>query len=52
MIGISPFELKHVPNVILTAGGQHKVKVIKAALSTGIIDVIVTDQRTAESILR
>jgi DNA-binding transcriptional regulator LsrR (DeoR family) len=51
VIGISPFELKHVPNVILTAGGQHKVKVIKAALSTGIIDVIVTDQRTAQSIL-
>jgi DNA-binding transcriptional regulator LsrR (DeoR family) len=51
VIGISPFELKDIPNVILAAGGQHKVKVMKAALSTGILDVLVTDQRTAQSIL-
>lgn len=51
VIGISPFELKKTPNVILAAGGQHKVKVMTAALSTGILDVLVTDQRTALSIL-
>ncbi len=51
VIGISPFDLADMPNVILAAGGQHKVKIITAALSTGIFDVLVTDQRTAESIL-
>ncbi len=52
VIGISPFDLKDMPNVILAAGGQHKVRIIQAALSTGIFDVLVTDQRTAESILQ
>jgi len=52
VIGISPFDLKDMPNVILAAGGQHKVKIMRAALSTGIFDVLVTDQRTAEGILR
>lgn len=51
VIGIDPLELRSIPNVILAAGGQHKVKVIAAALKTGLFDVLVSDQRTAESIL-
>ena len=51
VIGIDPFELRSMPNAILAAGGQHKVKVISAALQTGIFDVFVSDQRTAESVL-
>jgi len=51
VIGVSPFELADMPNVILAAGGQLKIKIMAAALKTGIIDVLITDQRTAQSIL-
>ncbi|MCG8359935.1 MAG: sugar-binding transcriptional regulator [Kiloniellales bacterium] len=51
VIGIDPFELKSRPNVILAAGGAHKVAIIRAALGSGIFDVLVTDQRTAEAVL-
>ena len=51
VIGIDPFELKSRPNVILAAGGAHKVAIIRAALGSGIFDVFVTDQRTAEAVL-
>jgi DNA-binding transcriptional regulator LsrR (DeoR family) len=51
VIGLNPLEMRSMPNVILTAGGQHKVPVISAVLKMGLIDVLVTDQRTAEGIL-
>ena len=51
VIGIDPFELKAMPNVILGAGGLHKTKVIAAALQTGIFDVLVSDQQTVEAVL-
>lgn len=51
IIGINPFELKTMPNVILAAGGQHKVPIIASVLKTDVFDIFVTDQRTAESIL-
>lgn len=52
VIGINPFELRDMPNVILTAGGQHKVPIISAVLKMKIFDIFVTDQRTAESLLK
>lgn len=52
VIGISPFDLTEMPNVILVAGGQHKVPMISAVLKTDIFDILVTDQRTAESVLQ
>ncbi|MEM7443017.1 MAG: sugar-binding transcriptional regulator [Pseudomonadota bacterium] len=51
VVGVSPYELRGRSNVILAAGGQHKVAVIGAALKTGIFDTLVTDERTARSIL-
>ncbi len=51
VVGISPYELRGRSNVILAAGGQHKVAVISAALKTGIFDTLVSDERTARSIL-
>lgn len=52
VIGINPTELKAMPNVILAAGGQHKVPIIAAVLKMGLFNTFVTDQRTAESILK
>jgi DNA-binding transcriptional regulator LsrR (DeoR family) len=51
IIGINPFELKSMPNVILAAGGQHKVPIISAVLKTQAFNIFVSDQRTAESVL-
>jgi DNA-binding transcriptional regulator LsrR (DeoR family) len=52
VIGINPHELKDMPNVILAAGGQHKVPIISAVLKMGLFNTFVTDQRTAESVLK
>lgn len=52
VLGLHPFELRGMQNLILAAGGRYKTKVILATLRTGIHDVLVTDQATAESVLR
>ena len=52
VIGIDPWELRGKPNIALASGGLHKVEVILAALRTGIYDTFISDQRTAEAIIR
>ena len=51
VIGISLDDLGPIPNVILAAGGMHKVPVIRAALRRGFVDTLVTDENTAEALL-
>lgn len=51
VIGIEPGPLKKVSRVVGVAGGQRKVQAILAALRGGWIDVLITDRRTAESLL-
>lgn len=52
VIGLSLDELAKIENVILAAGGLHKVPVIRAALSRGFVDTIVTDENTATALLK
>ena len=52
VLGLHPFEFRGRRNVILSAGGRYKQKVLLAALRTGIYDVLVTDQLAAECVLR
>ena len=52
IVGITPDDLKRMPNAILAAGGQTKVPIISAVLKTGIFNTFVTDQHTAESVLK
>ena len=52
IVGITPGDLKKMPNAILAAGGQTKVPIISAVLRMGIFDTFLTDQRTAESVLK
>jgi DNA-binding transcriptional regulator LsrR (DeoR family) len=52
VIGIGLDDLAHIPNVILAAGGAHKVPVLRAALGLGRIDSFVTDEATARTILQ
>lgn len=51
VIGLSLDDLADIPNVILAAGGTHKVPVIRAALIRGFIDTLVTDESTATALL-
>jgi DNA-binding transcriptional regulator LsrR (DeoR family) len=51
VIGIGLSDLAAIPNVILAAGGAHKVPVIRAVLGLGHIDTFVTDEGTATALL-
>ncbi|WP_312642782.1 sugar-binding transcriptional regulator [Hydrogenoanaerobacterium sp.] len=48
----TPLEaLKTFPNVVGVAGGLEKTHAINAALKSGCLDVLITDEETAESLL-
>lgn len=51
VIGIKLEDLRTIPNVILAAGGRHKVPIIRAALATGLTNTLVTDEDTASVLL-
>lgn len=52
VIGISLDDLAHIKNVILAAGGLHKVPILSAALKRGFVDTLVTDENTASALLQ
>ncbi|WP_299963729.1 sugar-binding domain-containing protein [uncultured Roseobacter sp.] len=51
VIGMSLDDMTHIDNVILAAGGLHKVPIIAAALSRGFVDTLVTEETTASALL-
>lgn len=51
VIGISIEEIKQIDTVVGMAGGEKKVDVIHGALKGGLINVLITDNKTAEEIL-
>ncbi|MGS4946519.1 sugar-binding transcriptional regulator [Meridianimarinicoccus sp. RP-17] len=51
LVGLTLDDLMAIPNVILAAGGAHKVPVILAALRAGFVDTLVTDEATAQAVL-
>ena len=51
VVGIELKDLQNVGNVILAAGGKHKLAVIKAFLTMGYTNTLITDQTTAEALL-
>jgi DNA-binding transcriptional regulator LsrR (DeoR family) len=52
ILGISTAQLHNVPRVVAVAGGPDKVDAIFAALKSKIVDVLITDQDTAEELIR
>ena len=47
-----PFEIaKDVPLKIAVSSGEDRIPVIQAALKTGLLDVLITDSRTAKKLL-
>lgn len=51
IIGLGLDDLAGIRNVILAAGGPHKVPVIRAILRRQVIDTLVTDEASARSLL-
>jgi lsr operon transcriptional repressor len=51
IIGLTLEQIARIPRVIGVAGGAAKREIVLAALRAGILDVLVTDQATAESLL-
>ena len=51
VVGMELADLAHVDNVILAAGGEHKLAVIRAFLALGHTDTLITDQATASALL-
>jgi DNA-binding transcriptional regulator LsrR (DeoR family) len=51
IIGLDLGQIQNIPRVIGVAGGAEKFEVIRAALRGRLIDVLVTDDRTASRLL-
>lgn len=51
VVGLDLDDLARIENTILAAGGLHKVPIIGAALSRGIVDTLITDEITAQALL-
>ncbi|MEM9270515.1 MAG: sugar-binding domain-containing protein, partial [Pseudomonadota bacterium] len=51
VIGLTLDEMAKIENVILAAGGAHKVPVIRSALKRSFIDTLVTDENTARALI-
>ena len=50
ILGITAEQLHNAPRVVAVAGGPEKTDAIRAALESEIIDVLITDQQTAEDL--
>jgi deoxyribonucleoside regulator len=51
VIAVSLEDLRKIPRVIGVALGDDKAKSIVGALKSGVLDVLITDEKTAESVL-
>jgi DNA-binding transcriptional regulator LsrR (DeoR family) len=51
LLGIGAAELRHIPQRIAVAAGQHKVAPLSAAVSGGMISELVTDHATAAALV-
>ncbi|MBT5828749.1 MAG: sugar-binding transcriptional regulator [Candidatus Latescibacteria bacterium] len=50
--GMNLEQLRQVPRVVAIAGGQRKWKAVRGALTGGLIDVMITDQYTAATLVK
>lgn len=52
IIGLDLDQIKRIPHVIGVAGGEGKFEVIRGALCGKLIDVLITDERTAHRLIQ
>jgi DNA-binding transcriptional regulator LsrR (DeoR family) len=50
IIGIDIAHLRQIPRVVGVAGGRNKIEPIRAALQGKLLNVLITDQSTAEAL--
>lgn len=50
VIGMGLEDLRGIPNVILAAGGGHKLAILRAVLRRGVVGTLVTDESTARAL--
>lgn len=50
VIGMALEDLRGIPNVILAAGGPHKLPILRAVLRRGVVGTLVTDESTARAL--
>jgi len=51
IISISWDQIMKIERLIAVSGGQHKIEAIRSALRTGTIDVLITDEITADGVV-
>ena len=51
VLGIHPQDLEDLPNVIVAAGGTHKLAIVRAILLRGCVDHLVTDEHLAQALI-
>ena len=51
IIGLSWSDLRQIKPLVAVAGGRDKVQAVLGALRTGCVDVLITDERTARTVL-
>ena len=52
VIGVRFDDLRHIPTTIAVAAGRAKTRAILGALRTGVVDVLCTDEQTANAVLQ
>ena len=52
IIGLDLEQIKRIPHVIGVAGGEGKFEVIRGAVCGDLVDVLITDERTANRLLK
>ncbi|MFK7892044.1 MAG: sugar-binding transcriptional regulator [Granulosicoccus sp.] len=51
IVGMELADLGNIPTTVLAAGGDHKYAIINAILKLGLVNVLVTDQSTAHTLI-
>lgn len=52
VVGLTADEIKKIPRVVGIAGGKQKQETIRAALNTKMVDILITDDKTANELMK
>lgn len=52
IVGLSPDDIRDIPEVMVMAEGGHKADSLHTALDTGLANIVVTDEQTAVHLLK
>lgn len=52
IVGLSPEEIRGIPEVMAVAEGRHKTESLHTTLDAGLANILVTDEQTAQNLLK